>query len=115
MSHTKGVVRYSQEFGCVTTSPIGVIEGSKNICDVRGFNKTKEEIDANGNLISDTFNLTNETGLTPREILAQRDKLVEALKKSQNLLYLTHLIHHSVECGKVHEENKALLNDIKNK
>lgn len=50
--YTKGNWRYSTEFSEVTTSKIGIIEGSKSICAISNFDKSKEEIETNGKLIS---------------------------------------------------------------
>tara|TARA_E500000318_G_scaffold40466_1_gene38756 strand:+ start:317 stop:724 length:408 start_codon:yes stop_codon:yes gene_type:complete len=38
------------------------------------------EATENLSLIAESFNVTNQTGLTPKQILAQRDKLLDAFK-----------------------------------
>ena len=43
--YTKGNWRYSSEYLEVTTSKIGIIEGSKSICAISNFDKSKEEIE----------------------------------------------------------------------
>lgn len=40
----------------------------------------QEEANANAELIAGCFNVTNECGLTPAELLAQRNELLDALK-----------------------------------
>jgi len=52
---TKGDWRYSKENGCITTSPKGLIEGSKIICSLNdkvSFELTGKEADANGIIIA---------------------------------------------------------------
>jgi len=39
-----------------------------------------DESEANAELIAQAFNVTNQSGLTPSELLKQRDDLLEALK-----------------------------------
>ena len=43
--------------------------------------ETSGECEANANLIAEAGNVANETGLTPRELLEQRNELLEALKE----------------------------------
>ena len=51
--YTEGEWRYSPLFGEVTTSPLGIIEGSKSICrNIRYVHKRNDESDANGYLIA---------------------------------------------------------------
>ncbi len=50
--HTQEPWRYSKEHHQVTTSKVGVVEGSKQICQVASFCKTDEEIEANGILLA---------------------------------------------------------------
>lgn len=51
--HTPGEWRYSEEYKLVTTSRIGIIEGSKTICELPTFgHKPEEETNANGLLIA---------------------------------------------------------------
>lgn len=47
-----GVWRYSKEAGEVTTSIVGVLEGSKRICRVSNQLKSEAEVDANGDAIA---------------------------------------------------------------
>lgn len=42
---------------------------------------TLEETEANANLIAEAFNVANECGLTPAQLLEQRNELLEALDK----------------------------------
>ena len=46
----------------------------------------EDEVMANIALIKDAFNTANKTGLTPSELMEQRDELLEALKYSNLLL-----------------------------
>jgi hypothetical protein len=49
---SQGTWRYSKEYEEVTTSRVGLIEGSKSVCTLANFSKSKEEIEANGKAIS---------------------------------------------------------------
>lgn len=40
--------------------------------------------------IADAFNVTNETGLTPRELLSQRDELVELIHDAGSQIEYLH-------------------------
>jgi len=51
-SISSGVWRFSSEGGEVTTSRLGVLEGSKRVCDVSAFSKTREEVQANGRALA---------------------------------------------------------------
>ena len=44
------------------------------------FGTEVNETKANAELIAESFNVANETGLTPRELLNQRNDLLEALQ-----------------------------------
>jgi len=44
-------------------------------------NKAIETAKANASLIAEAFNITNECGFTPAELLAQRNELLDALKE----------------------------------
>jgi hypothetical protein len=50
--YTKGNWRYSKEHSEITTSKVGIVEGSKSVATLNYFNKEQSEIDANGKLIS---------------------------------------------------------------
>lgn len=52
------------------------ISGGRNVCKMLNWD---EESEANARLIAEAGNVTNETGLTPRELLNQRNELLEAL------------------------------------
>lgn len=45
-----------------------------------------EEWTANKALVAEAFNVHHETGLSPRELLAQRDELLEALKEGRRAI-----------------------------
>ena len=49
---TKKPWRTSKDFREVTTSKIGVLEGSKKICTMASYCKTDDEVEANGKLIA---------------------------------------------------------------
>ena len=52
---TKGKRRYSNEYECITTSRIGIVEGSKTICHIKqnpSFDFSGNEAKANALLIS---------------------------------------------------------------
>jgi len=51
-----------------------------------------EETEGNGELIEESFNVTNECGLTPRQLLEQRNNLLEALNKLRDLVDNGYLI-----------------------
>lgn len=85
---TKGTWRYSTEHECVTTSKIGIVEGSKTICDVKqapSFDYTGIEALANAELIADAGNTINKCGLLPSELLEHRNELIKSLK---SMLYI---------------------------
>ena len=59
---TDGDWRYSQNQKCVTTSPLGVIEGNKIICSINDTvsnDFTGKEADANGELIALSKKMAN--------------------------------------------------------
>ena len=49
---SKGDWRYSDKWLEVTTSKPGILEGSKKVCEVACFDKTEEEVLANGSSIA---------------------------------------------------------------
>ena len=51
------------------------------------FGQTKEETEANSQLIVDAFNTTNSCGLLPSELLKQRDEMLEMLLTIQDSLF----------------------------
>jgi hypothetical protein len=77
---SKGIWRTSLDCCEVTTSKVGILEGSKEICNISRFAKTAEEIAANAKLIADAGNTANKCGLLPSELLEQRNDLLEALQ-----------------------------------
>lgn len=53
---------------------------------------------SNAELIAESFNVANETGLTPRELLNQRNELLEACKEIQKAIgVLPHNWHWTVK------------------
>lgn len=50
---------------------------------------SKEEAEANVNLICEAGNVANETGLTPKQLLEQRDELAKALELNLDIIRLS--------------------------
>jgi hypothetical protein len=81
--------RYSEEYQEVTTSKVGLIEGSKSICAISTFDKTEDEIKSNGKLISAApemlealQNLENDNGSIPEPIWKMvQDAILKATGK----------------------------------
>jgi len=92
--YTKGNWRYSSEYSEVTTSKIGIIEGSKSICAISIFDKSKEEIETNGKLISaapkmfealkrvEAYLVANEDVLAPFPTRIELDNIRAAMFKT---------------------------------
>jgi hypothetical protein len=74
--HTKGDVKFN-EYGKIVTNKKDTIVVSGVMLTGRG----DAEPDANAQLIVDAFNVTNETGLTPRELQKSHAELLEVLEK----------------------------------
>lgn len=76
--HTKGEIIVWKDLTRISTT------GNGNLLRViASVNRNKyierEEASANAQLIADAFNVTNETGMTPRELQARHVQLLEAL------------------------------------
>ena len=56
------------------------------ICDLNIDTHSEEELDANGELIAETFNILLESGLTPKELLDRIAVLDAQLKKTAKSL-----------------------------
>lgn len=56
---TKKPWRTSKDFREVTTSKIGILEGSKKICTMASYCKTDDEVEANAKLIAAAPDLLN--------------------------------------------------------
>ena len=54
-------------------------EDHPGMADVATCHSIDGSVKANAELIADAFNTANKTGLTPSELLEQRDNLIEAL------------------------------------
>jgi len=80
MKHTKGKVyiRTQEDAHYVHLEDIINTRAISRIYFRDGEYKSEED-KANAELITEAFNVTNECGLTPRELLAQRDELLDAL------------------------------------
>ena len=77
--HTKGVVKFN-EYGKIITASNSTLVTSGVMITGRG----DEEPEANAQLIADTFNVTNETNKTPRELQKSHDELLDALEGMRN-------------------------------
>lgn len=68
-----------------------------------------EEFEANAELIAEAFNVTNSTGLSPRELKEQRDELYELLDRID-----TYFVYgDSSVPKKVRDETRSILNKVK--
>jgi hypothetical protein len=56
-------------------------EFSDIICEINHEGRTENQQMADGKLIEETFNVTNETGKTHRELQQERDEALEALQE----------------------------------
>ena len=68
-------------FDKVTRRIAELVEPYREICDLTDNEFPVDAEDQHGELIADAFNVHHETGLTPREILAQRDGLSDSLQR----------------------------------
>lgn len=68
--------------GDVRVHPQGrlVLSESNNIIAACGFVVGDEEAEANSTLIADAFNVANQTGLMPSQLLQQMDELVKDIE-----------------------------------
>lgn len=55
-------------------------EFSDIICEINHEGRTENQQMADGKLIEETFNVTNETGKTPRELKQERDEAIDTLR-----------------------------------
>jgi len=55
------------------------------ICGPAGI-LSEDQIEANAEFIADAFTVYHETGLTPREILSQRDELSRAVENARQII-----------------------------
>ena len=88
MKHTKGKVEVKNK---MSNGMIDIDDAFAIVCDTNdnkewdicavwkdaGYN---DEPEANANLIAEAFNVTNECGLTPRQLLEQRNELLRCLQ-----------------------------------
>lgn len=66
----------------------------------------ENEASANAALFSDALNIANKTGLTPSELLDQRDELLETLK--QQVQKTQELIDHCIDLGFIDWEDESI-------
>ena len=57
-----------------------VMIGERKIFVIENHSAPDEEAEANAHLISEAFNVVNETGYTPNQLAEQNKELLEALK-----------------------------------
>lgn len=68
-------------FEAVRWRYLGVSHNDPSVIVLKVSNEDcSEEIEANANLVSEVFNVANETGKTPRMLLEDRNELLAALK-----------------------------------
>lgn len=83
MKHTKGKVRITGHTTFGTKHTLCEIQISENdnhgICTVNANNRSASEANANAELICEAFNVTNETGKSPRQLADENKELLEAL------------------------------------
>jgi hypothetical protein len=80
--HSKGLFRINdqKDNGVFLTDEIG----SGAVVRIYGINtiiKSKEEAEANADLVMDAFNTATKTGFLPSELLEQKNELLELFKK----------------------------------
>ena len=84
---TQGTFRVAEE---IAGEGIWVEGGNPDepdeICHCTVSSLFREEAQANAELIVEAFNVTNETGRTPRQLAEDRQELQDALRQSQDLL-----------------------------
>ncbi len=109
--HTQG---FAQEVFNSDGKSIGrrfdIVIGGECIAHVLSVGNDKCE--GNKDLIRDAFNVTDETGLTPRELLNQRNELLEALK-STRYLNLHHYREGTIENNVFNEISEAIIKATK--
>lgn len=87
MKHTKGKCEFEQTEKVESGLDI-IIKSGNNIIGwiYRSSEMDKDEYLANAELICEAFNVTNETGFTPRQLADQKAELLEQLIKSQKFI-----------------------------
>lgn len=65
---------------------IYTIQDGKTFALIPYYDKGNEEQEANAELIAEAFNVTNECGYTPIELLAQNNDLKHSLEKAREIL-----------------------------
>jgi hypothetical protein len=63
-----------------------ILEPFRIVCDLTDSEFPVNDEDQHGEFIADAFTLYHETGLTPREILAQRDYALSVLAEYEKAL-----------------------------
>ena len=87
MKHTKGKFKHIESVMDIWGLRVNEISiDSEWIAYVRGSGDgdNVEEREANAELIAEAFNVTNESGLTPRQLLEQRNELLDLMKDIYN-------------------------------
>lgn len=73
MKHTQGKVYIDSRIATTSIKSENGMDICLMVAGVKGLNL------ANAELIVEAFNVTNESGLTPRQLLEQRNELLSAL------------------------------------
>lgn len=72
-------------FDKVTRRIAELVDPYREICDLTDSEFPVGDEDQHGEFIAESFNVHHETGLTPREILAQRDGLLKAITEAVHI------------------------------
>lgn len=75
-NYTKG----KAEFADGMYGNVRIVIGNYTVASVAGSHDNDEEREANAALISEAFNVAHETGLTPRQLAGQRERLMACLR-----------------------------------
>jgi len=115
MKHTKGKwIENPKAKGNIQAEETG-----RSIASCMGYtsnvssDEVLEENLANGKLIKEAGNVTNETGYTPRQLAEQKAEILEALKESQvwmkKFIYLVASLELSMMLSARAEENDRII------
>lgn len=107
--HTKGLLSLNQ-YGKITK------ENGHNLV-ISGVsltgNEDGSEENANRDILLEAFNVTNETGMTPRELQKSHQELLDALNKIK-YLHSKHYKFHRIGNGFIEEADEVIEQAIDN-